>query len=126
MRLPIENDLQVKLSEALAEIHAQCRFALAVALDKPARLVPLHGEPALAFKLATGQSRVSAFNAFDLYAQYEWKQNSLPPITLELGITNVLNTNPPIFEGSSAGIGTGTANGQTLVRVLQLGMNVKL
>lgn len=74
---------------------------------------------------ATGQSRVGAFNTFDLYAQYEWKQKSLPPITLELGITNVLNTNPPIFEGTAAGIGTGTANGQTLGRVFQLGMNVK-
>lgn len=52
MRLPIENDLQVKMSEALAGIHAQLRFALTLAHDKAARLAALDGKPALAFKLA--------------------------------------------------------------------------
>ncbi|HEX7856781.1 MAG TPA: hypothetical protein VF503_24135 [Sphingobium sp.] len=51
MRLPIENVLQEKMVEALAGIHAQLHFVLALADDKPARLIALGSAPGLAFKL---------------------------------------------------------------------------
>jgi iron complex outermembrane receptor protein len=74
---------------------------------------------------ALGQTAVGAYNTFDLYTQYDLKQKGLPPITLSLGITNVLNTNPPVYNGNSPSFGAGYANGNTLGRVFELGANVK-
>lgn len=51
MRLPIDYDLQEKMGEALAGIHAQLRFVMTLERDKAARLVALERNPALAFRL---------------------------------------------------------------------------
>ena len=71
-----------------------------------------------------GQTTVGAYNTFDLYTQYDVKRSGLPPITLSLGITNMFDTNPPIYRGNAAGFGAGYAH-STLGRVFQLGANVK-
>ena len=67
---------------------------------------------------------MGAYNTFDLYTQYDVKRSGLPPITLSLGITNMFDTNPPIYRGNAAGFGAGYAH-STLGRVFQLGANVK-
>ena len=73
---------------------------------------------------ALGQTRVSAFDTFDLYLQYEVQRNGLPPTTLSLGVTNLLDQNPPKFNGESPNATFGY-DGQTLGRVIQLGASVK-
>jgi iron complex outermembrane receptor protein len=75
-----------------------------------------------------GQTSVAAFNTVDLYSQYDLKQKLSVPITLSLGITNVFNTNPPVYYGVGPGGGTTGAGyaGTTLGRVFYLGAEVKL
>lgn len=74
---------------------------------------------------ALGQTQVGAFNTFDLYVQYNLKQNNLPPITLSLGVNNLLDTDPPLFRGVAAGTAGGYYNGSTVGRFVQLGASVK-
>jgi iron complex outermembrane receptor protein len=75
-----------------------------------------------------GQTKVSSFDTFDIFAQYELKQGSLPPITFSLGVNNLFNTNPPIYNGSvqntTSVLHTGYAY-STLGRVVQIGASVK-
>ena len=73
----------------------------------------------LAPALALGQTSVSAFNTFDLFTQYDMKRNGLPPVKLSLGITNILDTNPPPQNGIP------NYSSSTLGRVFQLGASVK-
>ncbi len=72
-----------------------------------------------------GQTTIGTFDTFDLFMAYDVKRDGLPPINLSLGVTNMLNTSPPIFRGRQAGGQAGFHNGSTLGRVFQLGAGVK-
>ena len=72
-----------------------------------------------------GQTTVGTFDTFDLFASYDVKRGGLPPINLSLGVTNLLNTSPPIYRGRQSGGQAGFHNGSTLGRVFQLGASVK-
>jgi iron complex outermembrane recepter protein len=74
---------------------------------------------------ASGQTSVNAFNTFDFYAQYTVKRGSLPPVNLSLGITNMFNTDPPVYRGDASAFGAGYAH-STLGRVFQLGADIKI
>ena len=53
------------------------------------------------FKLSVpaqlNQTRVGAFDTFDLFTEYDLKREDLPPLSFTLGVTNVFDTNPPIY-----------------------------
>ena len=68
---------------------------------------------------------MGAFNYFDLFLQYDLEQGGLPPISLSLGVNNVLNTAPPLYRARSAAGKSGYANGSPLGRVVHLGASVK-
>ena len=81
------------------------------------------------FKLSVpaglNQTSVSAFDTLDLYAQYNLKRPGLPPITLSLGVTNLTDASPPLYNGIFNALDNGYAGGPTVGRVFQLGANVK-
>ena len=74
-----------------------------------------------------GQTSIAAFNTFDLYAQYDLNQKLMGSsrISLSLGITNLFNISPPLYNGTNPAFGAGYANGSTAGRVFQLGADVK-
>jgi iron complex outermembrane receptor protein len=75
-----------------------------------------------------GQTKVSSFDTFDIFAQYELKQGSLPPITLSLGVNNLFDTNPPVYNGSVQNTTSVLHSGyaySTLGRVVQMGASVR-
>ena len=71
------------------------------------------------------QTSVGAFDTLDLYLQYDLTRTGLPPISLSLGVTNLLDTSPPNYNGVFNSLYPGFAGGSTLGRVFQLGANVK-
>lgn len=72
----------------------------------------------------TLQSRVGAFNVVNLFFSYDLKQKFMADtLQFTLNVNNVFNTSPPILRTTNGGIGT--ANGQTLGRVFQIGARAK-
>ena len=72
------------------------------------------------------QNHVSGFNLFNLFFQYKFQGSN--PITknlaLTLGIDNVFDTDPPVYNGLSNSL-FGVANGFTLGRVFKFGLSEK-
>jgi iron complex outermembrane recepter protein len=82
---------------------------------------------ALSEAVGLGQTSFGSFNTFDLYTQYTVDRGGLPPIVLSLGITNMFNTSPPVYNGTYQGLSAST-NGyadSTFGRVVQLGASIK-
>lgn len=71
------------------------------------------------------QSRVGTFDVFDLYMQYEFKEEgALKDLTVSLNVDNMFNQAPPLYRGN-LGInpsGPGYANGFTYGRVFKFGI----
>ncbi|MCE7797142.1 TonB-dependent receptor [Sphingobium sufflavum] len=70
------------------------------------------------------QSRVGAFNVFNLAFQYDVKgEGALKDLTISLNVDNVFDTDPPHYNGN-LGAGAGYS-GFTIGRFLQLGLTKK-
>lgn len=74
---------------------------------------------------ALNQTRVGAFDPFNLFMQYDIDQGSLPPVTLSLGVDNMFNSSPPLFRAVDAAGNAGYANGNPLGRVVHLGASLE-
>jgi iron complex outermembrane receptor protein len=75
-----------------------------------------------------GQTSVRAYDTFDLHAEYNLQRESLPPITLSLTVTNILDTDPPHYFGVGGAESGNPSYGyadSNLGRVVQLGAAVK-
>ncbi len=69
------------------------------------------------------QSRVGAYNVFDLFFRYDMKGEGLAKdLQLTLNVNNLFDTAPPEFRGSSTPA-TGVANGMTIGRLVQFGIS---
>jgi iron complex outermembrane receptor protein len=72
----------------------------------------------------TLQARVGSFNVVNLFLSYDLKQKFLgDSLQFTLNINNLLDASPPILRTTNGGVGT--ANGQTLGRIFQLGVRAK-
>lgn len=77
-------------------------------------------DPAVGF---VPQSRVGAYNVFDLFFRYDMKGAGLAKdLQLTLNVNNVFNSAPPEFRGAATPI-TGVANGMTIGRLVQFGVS---
>lgn len=72
----------------------------------------------------TLQARVGSFNVVNFFFSYDLKRKFMAEsLQFTLNVNNAFNATPPIFRTTNGG--TGTANGQTLGRVFQLGVRAK-
>ncbi|MEJ6011340.1 TonB-dependent receptor plug domain-containing protein [Novosphingobium aquae] len=85
------------------------------------KLVPAVG-------VGTTQNSVSAFNVVDLFFKYDFKgDDMLNGLSLSLNVNNVFDADPPVYlkqNGLTPGT-NGFANGRTLGRLVQFGINKK-
>ncbi|MDO9361930.1 MAG: TonB-dependent receptor [Sphingopyxis sp.] len=69
--------------------------------------------------VATTQDRISSFNTVDLFFSYDLKA-LLPNTSLTMNVDNLLDKDPPFFDGQ-----TGYTNGGTLGRFISFGVRTK-
>jgi iron complex outermembrane recepter protein len=78
--------------------------------------------PVLATTISTGQTHVASYNVIDLFFKYDVKSADL---AFTLGINNVFDKAPPVYKAQQIGTPNGYANGNTVGRLVQLGVSKK-